>query len=189
MHSRTGFVVVLALLTGGSAEAQPKLRLNGQVVDADTQAPLACRIYIQGADGTWHFAKSASPSGSAVEYRKERGATSVEMHTTLSAHPYTAELPAGRYTVTVERGKEYLTDTRTVELRDGPVQVRTLLRRWINLSARGWYSGETHVHRGLDELPNAMLADDRDVKPSNLLLSRPFQNTKVEPRSRNCLRI
>ncbi|MGC8638847.1 MAG: CehA/McbA family metallohydrolase, partial [Isosphaeraceae bacterium] len=35
--------------------------------------------------------------------------------------------------------------------------------RWVNLAARGWYSGETHVHRGLEELPNVMRAEDLNV--------------------------
>lgn len=29
------------------------------------------------------------------------------------------------------------------------------LNRWIDVAALGWYLGETHVHRGLEELPNA----------------------------------
>src|SRR5688572_28349445 len=35
--------------------------LRGDVVDALSGAPVACRIYIQGSDGAWHFAKSESP--------------------------------------------------------------------------------------------------------------------------------
>jgi hypothetical protein len=35
--------------------------------------------------------------------------------------------------------------------------------RWIDMAAFGWYSGDTHVHRGVDELPNLMLAEDLNV--------------------------
>ena len=31
------------------------------------------------------------------------------------------------------------------------------------MAARGWYSGDTHTHRTLDELPNVMLAEDLNV--------------------------
>ena len=31
------------------------------------------------------------------------------------------------------------------------------------MSQRGWYSGDTHVHRTIDELPNVMLAEDVNV--------------------------
>jgi hypothetical protein len=37
------------------------------------------------------------------------------------------------------------------------------LRRWVDLAERGWYSGETHVHRRISELPNVMLAEDLNV--------------------------
>jgi len=42
------------------------------------------------------------------------------MHTTLSAHPFTIELPPGKYVVTVERGKEYLLLVRDIVVKDGP---------------------------------------------------------------------
>jgi hypothetical protein len=72
--------------------------LNGEVVDADTGETLAHRIYIQDEKGKWYFPKSASPDGSAVVYKKQNWANkkSVEFHTTVSAHPFTIELPAGQ---------------------------------------------------------------------------------------------
>ena len=84
-----------------------------------------------------------------VEYRKQRtdNPRSVEMHTTLSAHPFVLTLPPGRYTFTVERGKEYLPETRVVTVGKEPVDLKFKLRRWIDMAALGWYSGETHVHR------------------------------------------
>src|SRR5262249_35634854 len=87
----------------------------------------------------------------------------VEMHTTLSAHPFVAELLPGKYTLTVERGKEYLPIEREVEIGDQAVHVVLGLKRWINMADLGWYSGDTHVHRTMEELPTAMLADDLNV--------------------------
>jgi hypothetical protein len=85
------------------------------------------------------------------------------MHTALSAHPFQVELPPGKYTLTVERGKEYLPVEQAVEIADKPVTVELKLRHWINMAQRGWFSGDTHVHRTLEELPTAMLADDLNV--------------------------
>jgi hypothetical protein len=139
--------------------------LLGEVIDAQSGRPLACRIYIAGADGSWHFARSAAPDGSAVEYRKKRDGNpaSVEMHTTLSAHPFTADLPPGEYTVHGERGKEFFPESRSIRIdqQNEPITIR--LRRWINLEELGWYSGDTHVHRTLAELPNLLLAEDLNV--------------------------
>ena len=141
------------------------LALRGEVLDAESGKPLACRIYIQGADGSWHFAKSDSAGGSAIEYRKQKdwNPACVEMHTTLSAHPFVANLPPGTYTILVERGKEYFPETREVKVDRDDQQVTIRLRRWINMAESGWYSGDTHVHRTLAELPNLLLAEDLNV--------------------------
>jgi hypothetical protein len=145
--------------------SRPTYQLRGEVLDADTRKPIPCRIYIQGGDDAWHFAKSESPNGSAVEYRKQKdwNPPSVEMHTTLSAHPFIARLPSGTYSLLVERGKEYLPEARQVKVDKSDVRVTIPVRRWINMEERGWYSGDTHVHRPINELPNLLLAEDLNV--------------------------
>ncbi|MBI3855421.1 MAG: hypothetical protein HY293_06995 [Planctomycetes bacterium] len=138
--------------------------LRGSVVDADSGKPIPCRVTIRGADGAFYFARSAAPDGSAVEYRKQAfNKTSVENHVTLSAHPFSVDLPPGSYTINVQHGKEYLGETRRVELGAAGAAVEFKLKRWINMAERGWYSGETHVHRMPDQLPNVMLAEDLNV--------------------------
>src|SRR5688500_7314536 len=158
------------LATSLAQQTAPKLdsktfALRGEVVDAQSGTPVACRIYIQGSDGAWHFAKSESPRGSAVEYRKQKdfNPACVEMHTTLSAHPFSVDLPRGTYTILVERGKEYFPESRTVKVERANPSISIRLRRWINMAEHGWYSGDTHVHRTLDELPNLLLAEDLNV--------------------------
>jgi len=154
-------VSIVQVQSGHTADGTTTVR--GNVVDAETGKPLPCRLYIQSDSGTWHFAKSASSAGSAVEYSRRRGERSVEIHTTLSAHPFTAELPPGNYTVTAERGKEYFTSTQQLSVGEKPAEFTLQLKRWIDLSKRGWYSGDTHVHRKIEELPNAILAEDLNV--------------------------
>jgi hypothetical protein len=147
-------------------QAGPKtFVLRGEVSDAESEKPIPCRIYIQGADGSWHFASSDSPRGSAVEYRKQKdwNPACVEMHTTLSPHPFTADLPPGTYTILVERGKEYLPESRTLKVERADQRITIGLSRWIDMAGEGWYSGDTHVHRTLAELPNLLLAEDLNV--------------------------
>ena len=124
------------------------------------------RIYIRGADGTWHFPKSAFVSRLGGPLRAAKlGSTrmSVEMHTTLSAHPFRVELLPGRYTFTIERGKEYFPETREVVVESGLPKLTFRLRRWVNMSEQGWFSGDTHNHRDPPDLPNVMLAEDVNV--------------------------
>lgn len=158
--------------------------LRGEVVDADTGQPIACRISIRGRDGTYFFAKSASPDGSAFKYQKRVSGRkeSAENHVTLSAHPFTVALTPGTYTVTVQRGKEYLPEMRPVEVGESGASIAVKLRRWIHMADRGWYSGETHVHRLADELPNLMLAEDLNVA---LPLTSWVTEAYTSPRSAN----
>jgi hypothetical protein len=56
-------------------------------------------------------------------------------------------LPPGKYSIEVSRGPEYRVQTRAVEIpgnRD--VDFNVALERWIDPAARGWISGDHHIH-------------------------------------------
>jgi dipeptidyl aminopeptidase/acylaminoacyl peptidase len=56
-------------------------------------------------------------------------------------------LPPGRYTVLATRGLEYAPVTRTVEVAAaGTATARLALTRLADMPARGWWSGDLHVH-------------------------------------------
>ncbi|HET7696047.1 MAG TPA: CehA/McbA family metallohydrolase [Vicinamibacterales bacterium] len=60
----------------------------------------------------------------------------------------TIRLPAGEFTATCGRGPEYVTEQRRIEVRPGvrAPAIDVQLRRWIDPAARGWYSGDHHIH-------------------------------------------
>ena len=142
---------------------QKTTRIRGTILDAGTSATMPARIYIQNAQGSWFFPESEG--GTAVRYEKRNfnNLLSSENHTTLSAHPWRADLPPGRYTITVERGKEWFPLIREVEVGEQSLDLELPVQRWVNMAAEGWFSGETHVHRMIAELPNVMLAEDLNV--------------------------
>lgn len=153
----------IAHTTLTNAQEPRSATLRCQVVDADSGRSLAARVYIRGENGSWHF--PVSIGGTAVAYRKSRpdNPRSVEMHTTLSAHPFSVELRPGKYTFTIERGKEYRAQKREINVAEQSLDPTFRLERWIDMAGLGWYSGDTHVHRGLEELPNLLLAEDLNV--------------------------
>jgi hypothetical protein len=173
---------LLPLLAASLWFAPREVTLRGVVLDADSGKPLPCRLSIRAADGTFYLAKSAAPDGSAVEYRKQASKESLESHVTLSAHPFTVTLPPGPCVIRVQRGKEYLPQTRKVDVGEGGAEVEFKLKRWINMAERGWYSGETHVHRMPDVLPNVMLAEDLNVA---LPITSWVQEAYASPSSAN----
>ncbi len=161
---RHGTLLRLSLACGLAVAARAS-SVVGEVVDETNGQPIPSRVHIQRADGRWSFPESASPQGSAIRYERRNwlNTNAVEFHTTLSAHPFRIELSQGRYTVTVERGKEYRPLVRTLDVGAEPLKLRLPLHRWVNMAARGWYSGDTHVHRTAAELPNLMLSEDLNV--------------------------
>jgi hypothetical protein len=156
---------IVALALGVAALGTRAATLTGTVLDAGSGEILPARVYIRSQEGKWFFPKSAAKEGSAFDLKRQAGVNSksVEMHTTLSAHPFTVELPGGRYTIWAEHGKEFFPTEDLAMVGDAPVLVTLKLKRWINMAERGWYSGDTHSHRALTEMTNVMLAEDVNV--------------------------
>ncbi|MDP7051717.1 MAG: CehA/McbA family metallohydrolase [Verrucomicrobiota bacterium] len=161
LNTLSGIVVMTFLQTTPLHGAS----LTGKIVDEQSGAYLAARVYVENAKGEWFFVESAEAGGSAVHYDKTNWLRnkSFEKHTTVSAHPFRAELPSGDYTITAKRGKEYFSETKSVSLGQAGAKFEVRLRRWIDMTKRGWYSGETHIHRTLEELPNIIQAEDLNV--------------------------
>ncbi len=139
--------------------------MTGIVVDAKSGKALPCRLYVQNTDTlTWHFAKSADAASPAVEYRKQIGATpSVEMHTTLSAVKFQLLLEPGKYRIRAEHGKESMPAETEITVGSEESEFELTLKRFANMPKQGWYSGDTHVHRSMADLPNLVMAEDLNV--------------------------
>jgi hypothetical protein len=59
----------------------------------------------------------------------------------------TVALQPGAYTVSFTRGPEYLVGHRTITVPTAATHTESFeLKRWVHPAARGWYSGDHHVH-------------------------------------------
>jgi hypothetical protein len=61
---------------------------------------------------------------------------------------FTISLPSGRWRISIEHGNEYVPIREEFDLlKDEKEKIKTLvLKRWIDLPDKGWYSGDVHVH-------------------------------------------
>ncbi len=68
----------------------------------------------------------------------------------------------GKYSVTVERGPEWSSESATVEIAAGQTatNLQVALKRLVNLTAEGWWAGEMHIHRPIDQVELLMRAED-----------------------------
>lgn len=76
------------------------------------------------------------------------------------------ELPAGKYTYECERGPEYPLQAGAFTVTAGARQkIDVELKRLVDLSAEGWWCGELHVHRPIEDIELLMQAEDLHVAP------------------------
>jgi hypothetical protein len=76
------------------------------------------------------------------------------------------ELPPGKYSFEIERGPEYRPAIGSFTIADKASEKLTVqLERLVNLSAEGWWSGDLHVHRPINEIELLMRAEDLNVAP------------------------
>lgn len=155
-------------------------RVRIQVVDEETGRTIAARMGIYDSTG-----RPPLPSDAAVmvhRYADEIRMFNVapQLHWPAASRQafyttgtYEAEIPSGTYELVATKGPEYRSYAGTFDVRPGEVtEVRVPLHRFINQPARGWYSGDTHLHLMRDEVEDlavwAMVAAE-DVALGNLL--------------------
>jgi hypothetical protein len=64
-----------------------------------------------------------------------------------SAGSFAVDLPPGTYRLSLSKGNEYLAQQQEVQIKAGrTLRKKYRLSRWINMPARGWYSGDDHIH-------------------------------------------
>lgn len=122
----------------------PNGALRLLVVDARTQAPLPSRLSVRSTDGR-HFA----PDGAWMHGDDgfDRRARAFEFNYFHAGGESAVTLPAGQATIEAMRGVEYEPVSRVVTVRAGETTtVRIPLRRIDDPGARGWVSGDLHVH-------------------------------------------
>ena len=140
---------------------RPMGTLAVRVIDAGTKLPTAVRIHLTASDGKFY-----APSDT---YARVSGAGDRLFHTPGT---FQLDLPAGKVTLDVVKGFEFVPAKVEAEVRAGNTTALTVtLQRLTDLSASGWYSGSTHVHMNYagnlhNTLQNLMMmsaAEDQDV--------------------------
>jgi hypothetical protein len=139
-------------LPGGSRkelriERRRSLRPSGTLriaVVGSGGSALPARVSVRGEDGRSHAPADAWHHADDAFDRADRAFEYGYFHTSGNA---VLSLPAGRYAVEVSRGPEYRVVDRAAEVKaDAVTSLRVSLSVLDDLEARGWYSGDLHVH-------------------------------------------
>jgi hypothetical protein len=123
--------------------------LHVTIIDQGSGQPISARCYLTDSnDGFW------APSD-AIVY-----SLPPERHF-VSTGEFWILLPLGRYSLRVEHGLECRAVTREIEIpQPGEYEEKIAVARWIDMNAKGWYSGDLHNHRRSDEMSLLLLSED-----------------------------
>ena len=140
---------------------RPMGTLRAEVRDRSTGRKTAARIYGRAADGKLY------PPGDS--YARVSVSGEPLFHT---GGEFEMTLPPGTMTLEAVKGLEYQPARQEVEIRAGEVsRVSLVLSPMVDMAARGWYGGSTHVHMNYggnlrNTLENLMFlarAEDQEV--------------------------
>jgi Tol biopolymer transport system component len=154
---------VLDLTTGQRREVrirerrwkQPRGRLRVRVIDEATGQTTDARISGAASDGKLYGPEDAFAFNARMPSGLERVFN--------TPGEFTVEVPPGEVALEAHKGFEYLPASKRVTVRAGQAaEVSLVLRRIVNLPARGWFNGTTHTHMNyggpLRNTPAALLA-------------------------------
>ena len=145
------------------------------VVDDETGQPVPCRVHFRSPDGipyqphghhnrinanmnTWHIDVGGDVRLGGMSYAYVDGTCQ-------------GWLPRGEVIVDVARGFEYEPVRTRVTIAPGQQELTLRLKRWCNMNARRWFSGDTHVHF-LSTQGSHTEARGEDLNVVNLLQSQ-----------------
>ncbi len=129
----------------------PTLRMD--IKDAEKSHLTPARVHIRDENGKFYYPENG------IRYENDG-------HFTVDGS-FNINLPSGKISILVEKGKEYRSiavDMMLKKKEDHHIECE--LYRWINMAEKGWYSGDLHIHRTINDLKNIVLAEDLNIAPN-----------------------
>jgi hypothetical protein len=120
--------------TVSGADKSSDSRRKAHVRLLRNNAPSAARVSIAGSDG--------KPYGPAVAVMRK---TKRDESYFYADDSFDVELPPGRVRINVSGGLETIPQTVTVDA-EAATDLTVQMQPWVDMAARGWYSGDSHVH-------------------------------------------
>lgn len=141
----------------------------------ETGRPVPCRIRFQTVDGI-----PVAPYGHHAHINSDGGTWNLDIggDVRLGGYTYAAIdghcegwLPVGDLQVEVVRGFEYEPVRETIRIEHGQAELDLVLRRRFDARARGYVSGDTHVHF-MSTQGAELEARAEDLQVANLLMAQ-----------------
>jgi hypothetical protein len=124
--------------------------IHVRVLDEETERPVPCRVHFRSPEGIPY-----QPYGHHDHVNSDLGTWHIDVggdvrlgRLTYAYIDGTCQgwLPTGDVIVDVARGFEYEPLRERIRIVDGQRELVLRLARWTSMNAKGWYSGDSHVH-------------------------------------------
>ncbi|MFO1497136.1 MAG: CehA/McbA family metallohydrolase [Verrucomicrobiota bacterium] len=170
-------------------------RLKLTVISDDTGSPTPAMVRLM-----WRTDGLQRPPANGIEFASQfdkqgtpSGARAANLPGPLAAHfwcvpePFDMALAPGVWQIGVRRGVEHEVVFEDVTIRSGEVVEKTIRpRRWADMRASGWWSGDDHVHGRLlsDEDGRRLMAwiQAEDIHLANVVKMGDIYRTYFEQR-------
>jgi hypothetical protein len=180
--ARGGIAVCdIAISRSGTTKAPAAFgTVRVEVRDAGTRRPVPARLGLYDATG-----RTPLPSSESILVHRYADETrlfwvapqiiwpSTSRQAFYTSGTYEARMPAGSYQLVATKGPEYRVHSGTIEVKAGQTTTATVpMQRYIDQPARGWYSGDTHLHLMRDKTEDVGVWSQvaaEDVYVGNLL--------------------
>lgn len=149
----------------------------GSAINAATGEPYPSRVYALGSDGIYRHAREFGPNRTLSEKPVVFRPALFKLPFFYTDGTFTVDLPPGEALLTLERGYETPLVSDHVEIREGETEEFSISsERTHDMMARGWISGDTHIHWAINEWNEnedidllAMVQRAEDVRIANNL--------------------
>ena len=137
--------------------------LQARILDEHGK-PTPARVYVSGPDGRSYTADGAQVRITNGDYRQPHGGE----YYFYADGSFRVGVPAGTVSLEVVKGLEYKPVKRQLTIASGETKnIQVQLKRSWDMGAKGWWSGDTHLHANLFHDPITG-ADDR-IKPKDVM--------------------
>lgn len=140
-------VIFTLLAVSATAQEHAKGQLEVKIMDSTTGSAIPARVRLTR---NGHAVRVLPEAAVAVMYGLWDHADGYGYQPDSSFYVdggFQMDLPTGNYVLSISKGNEYLAQQHKLHIKKGETLQKTFrLKRWINMPAQGWYSGDGHIH-------------------------------------------
>lgn len=134
------------------AETRSGGTIMGTTLNSATGEIYPSRVYAIGSDGIYRHAREFAANRTLSEKVVVFRPAMMKVPFFYTPGEFTVDMPAGEATLILERGFETpLTSTKVTVLAEEKFEVTLSSHRERDMMAKGWISGDTHIHWAINE--------------------------------------